>query len=180
MSPCISKLLWRFRLAPAILLLCACSPTLNWRDVRPEGSPLVALFPCKPSQSERQISLEGLDLSVRLTSCEAGERVFAVTHVHAPAGIPATAVLRALRLAADRNVGSATMTEATLSVPGMSPDPLSGRFHWVGRREDGDVLDIETAFFSADQEAYQASIVGRSSEPEASEMFFSGLSLAKR
>jgi hypothetical protein len=140
----------------------------------------VALFPCKPSQSERQISLEGLDLSVRLTSCEAGERVFAVTHVHAPAGIPATAVLRALRLAADRNVGSATMTEATLSVPGMSPDPLSGRFHWVGRREDGDVLDIETAFFSADQEAYQASIVGRSSEPEASEMFFSGLSLAKR
>ena len=179
MFPRIPKLLWLIRTTSALLLLSACSPTLNWREVRPEGSSLVALFPCKPSQSERQIRLDGLELSLRLTSCEAGDRVFAVTHAHAPIGISGTTLLRALRLAAARSVGSATMKEATLAVSGMSPDPLAGRFHWVGQREDGGVLDIESAFFAAGQDAYQASIVGRSSELEASEMFFSSLGLAK-
>ena len=32
----------------------ACTPTLDWREVRPEASGLVALFPCKPDRHARR------------------------------------------------------------------------------------------------------------------------------
>ena len=42
------------------LVLTACAPTLNWREVRGSQAGLVASFPCKPDHHVRQVSVEGL------------------------------------------------------------------------------------------------------------------------
>jgi len=39
-------------LMTAMALLAACSPTLNWREVRPEGTRLALLLPCKPDKAQ--------------------------------------------------------------------------------------------------------------------------------
>ena len=36
-----------------LVLLAACQPALNWREVRPAQSNAVALFPCKPEVEQR-------------------------------------------------------------------------------------------------------------------------------
>ena len=55
---------WRARALPSLSLLAAliaCSPTLDWREARPEGSGVAALFPCRPDQHERTVRIAGAD-----------------------------------------------------------------------------------------------------------------------
>ncbi|MFO1268454.1 MAG: hypothetical protein U1F67_17830, partial [Rubrivivax sp.] len=35
--------------------LGACSPALDWREVRPAGTAVVALMPCRPNASTRSV-----------------------------------------------------------------------------------------------------------------------------
>lgn len=49
-------------IAPVLLgagLLAACSPALNWREVRATPSALKAMMPCKPDKAVRQVAVAG-------------------------------------------------------------------------------------------------------------------------
>ena len=37
----------------SLLVLAACNPVFNWREVRPEGTALSLLLPCKPDKAEK-------------------------------------------------------------------------------------------------------------------------------
>lgn len=163
----------------AILMasLVACSPSLNWREVRPLDAQAVALFPCKPDDLLRQVDLAGLSLSLHLVSCEAQGRVFALAHAALPSGAQASEVLDALRRATESNVGSKGVVLPAWSVRGMGPDPAAQHLRWRGVRPDGSSLEVEAVYFSGGDRVYQASIVGSSSEVEAAEMFFSSFRL---
>ncbi len=71
------------------LLLCAtllgaalpaCSPALDWREVRPDGSAARVLFPCQPKSQTRQAALAGARMPMTLLSCEADGQTFALAH----------------------------------------------------------------------------------------------------
>jgi hypothetical protein len=68
----------RFCLVCLMLLVAACSPTFNWRDVSLDGAPLRAQLPCKPERAERQVPLTASGTVLRLVSCEAGGLTFAL------------------------------------------------------------------------------------------------------
>ncbi|MBE0548915.1 MAG: hypothetical protein IH627_14965, partial [Rubrivivax sp.] len=53
----------------AAFLLAACSPTLDWRDVRPAGSGVTLLMPCKPVVQERSLPLAGAPVRLSLQAC---------------------------------------------------------------------------------------------------------------
>lgn len=79
---------FRARIALFILLvLTACAPALNWREIRPaEAQGLVALFPCKPETAERRLTVPGLDggpVTVHLLSCQAGGLTWALSYLDA-------------------------------------------------------------------------------------------------
>ena len=67
------------------VLLAACSPSLNWREVRPEGSDAVMMFPCKPQRFARQVPLAGGKVEMHLSSCT----VEGVTYALSDAGLAA-------------------------------------------------------------------------------------------
>ena len=46
-------------LAAATLALTACSPALDWRQVRPDDAGVEAMFPCKPLSHARTVPLAG-------------------------------------------------------------------------------------------------------------------------
>ena len=65
-------------LACAAVLLVACSPTLDWREVQPEGAGAQLMFPCKPSTNVRTLQLAGARIPMALHACSAGQMTFAL------------------------------------------------------------------------------------------------------
>lgn len=161
-----------------LLFLQACTPAHNWREFRPQDASAVALFPCKPEHSRRQVNFEGITLPMQLHSCEAGGRVFALAHASTPAGTTPAEVLKALRAATSANIGPATLTETEQALPGLAGGRSATRMKWVANPE-GRALSLDTLLFSVEAEIYQASIVGSSSDVDVADTFFSGLALGK-
>ncbi len=62
-------------------LLTACNPTLNWREVRPEGTRLALLLPCKPDKAQKTVPLGGPATPISMLGCDAGGATFAVAVV---------------------------------------------------------------------------------------------------
>jgi hypothetical protein len=76
-----------------LLVLAACSPALNWREVRADGVPVQVLMPCKPEQAVRDVPLLGQEataLGLHMLSCEAAGTTYALAAVRLPDGTPPT------------------------------------------------------------------------------------------
>jgi hypothetical protein len=166
------------RLVPAgLLLLAGCSPTLDWREVRPEGSGAVALFPCKPDSRSREVNLAGAPVRLTLMACQAGDTTWALAHadVADPARVgPALAELRAAAVA---NLGAATTRESPSKIDGATPNAASLRLGFSGRAPDGRAMQEELALFAKGTRVFQATALGPKLAPDALEPFFTGLRL---
>jgi hypothetical protein len=75
------------------LVLSACSPSQNWRDVRFEGSPFQAQLPCKPDRAIRSVPLGDTPVELHMAGCESGSAMVAVMNAVLPAGADANALL---------------------------------------------------------------------------------------
>lgn len=155
----------------------ACSPTLDWREMRPEGSGIAMSFPCKPDRRARAVVVAGHPVRMEMLSCTAGEATYALTFADLPdpaAVAPALAELRAL---AATNITAAPAAPSRLQVPGMTPNPQAGRIALSGRLPDGATVQEQAAFFAKGMRVYQASVIGASLGGEAAEPFFAALKL---
>jgi hypothetical protein len=163
--------------AIACTSLAACAPEFNWREVHPEGSGAVAMFPCKPSHEVRQVPLAGAPVRLAIVACRSGDVMFAVSHgdVADPARVgPA---LQALRSAALSNLNGAVASERRLMVPGMTPNPQAQALEVQGRLPDGRAVQERLAFFSKGTRVFQVTMFGAALDAEATETFFGGLRL---
>lgn len=169
-------------LAVFALLLAACSPTLDWRDSRPEGSGARLTFPCKPASRAREVLLADKRLPMRLHSCDAGDATFALTVVDLPDPSSAPAVVAALKQAAMGNIDATSLSAAAFTAKGMTPSPAAERVVADGKLPDGSAVRQEAAFFTAPSRAYQATILskpGKRLAPDAADTFFDSIELAR-
>jgi hypothetical protein len=163
-------------LATAAALL-ACSPTLDWRQLRPEGSGIAMSFPCKPERRVRDVALQGRPLHMAMFSCAAGGATYALAYADVPDPAAVAPTLAAWREQTAANIGAAPGVPAGLQVAGMTPNPQAGRSTWSGRRPDGGAVQVQGAFFVRGLRVYQASIVGGGVSGEAAEIYFTALDL---
>jgi hypothetical protein len=165
-------------LLSAVLFVAACSPALDWREVRPEGSGLVGLMPCRPSVYERKVQLAGPPVPLSLNACSADGLTFALAF--ADVGDPArvSAALAELRATALANVGADAPQVLPLGVPGATPNPASARLLAAGRLPDGKAVQEQVAVFSHGTRVFQATVVGARVSAEVADNFFGGLRLA--
>lgn len=158
------------------LLGMACSPALNWRDVRPEGTRLALLLPCKPDKVQKSVALGGTPVLLTLTGCDAAGATFALAVADlgdaARAG-PVLAQWQRLTLAnmkADQPV-----QPSQLKVPGSSaavpPVLVTAR----GKRADGSAVSGQAAYFAQGSQVFQAVLYADKLAPGASETFFASL-----
>lgn len=162
-----------------VALLAACSPTLDWREVRVDGSPLIALFPCKPDRYERQVQVEGQAVRMRMQSCAAGGLTFSVSHFELADAAAVSPALRSLRRSMAANLGAADPALRDAAVVGANPQPEAGRTSIEGRLPDGRAARAEAVFFAAGARVHQASIVGDRPAGEAADTFFAGLRVVR-
>ena len=180
------------------VLASGCSPSLNWREVRPEAAEgLAALFPCKPDRHEREIAWPGMTTpaTMRMLSCQTDEGTWALSYLTLsdvtlvpPALDELTAMMRRNLGAAAQMAGAAPVAVekdlGAIDVPRMTPMPQAHGWQFQAQRPDGLGrplnMDIRTWHFSHGITVFQASvwrpvevIKGQTSE-DVAEAFFRG------
>ena len=108
-------------------ILSACTPTYNWREVRPEGSGVVLMMPCKPDSHARRVRLAGGDVRLTLHACSTGEVTWALAEADLVDPTRVGPALAELRRAAAANLGADRESPLPLVVDGATPNPASGR-----------------------------------------------------
>jgi hypothetical protein len=76
-------------LALCAMLLGACTPTYNWREVAIADGAARAAFPARVATDTRDITLAGHSLRFSLTSARVGDAVFAVGYAPLPGSLAA-------------------------------------------------------------------------------------------
>ena len=162
------------RLFPmAALVLAACSPSLDWREVR-EGTNLIATLPCKPDRGSRTVPLAGRDTELRMLGCDAAGMTFAVARAHAGEGSRVAQVRAHWQAASVANVAGKVVRESAFAPRGAADGT---RLSVTGHGIDGRPLQSEAAYFARGNEVFQAVIYGPSIPPDAADAFFTGLRL---
>ncbi len=181
------------RIAPRVwfcLLLAACSPALNWREVRLGDAAMTALLPCKPEHAVRAVELgaggAGRQADLALWSCDADGATFAVSYMAAPEPAQADAALRQWRAAvlARLQVAQAAAAVAQAAAVPFVPAgalalPASVRLQVAGRRGDGRSVMADAVWFARPEggavRLYHAVVYAPEARPQAAGAFFAGL-----
>jgi len=163
------------RACAAALLLAACAPALDWRDVRPEGSELILLMPCKPTVQERRLPLAGSPVRLSLHACSAGGQTWGLAHADIDDPGRVGAALAALRASTAANVAAGAVERLPLRVPGATPQPASERVRFDGRLPDGQAVQAQLAVFARGTRVFQATVLGEQLPAEAADTFFGSI-----
>lgn len=109
------------------LALAGCTPSLNWREVRPaDAQGLVALFPCKPESAVRRLAVPGLAggaVDMHVLSCQADGMTWALSYLDAGTPDRLARALPALDDALWANLSSARAPQAARQALGPAQVP---------------------------------------------------------
>jgi hypothetical protein len=154
----------------------ACTPTLDWRELRPQDSKLRAMFPCKPTSHARDVALAGVTVSMSMFACSTAGTTYALAFADMKDPSLVTQALEELARAARAHLSvAATPPPLPLSVPGMTPNARASQWLLEGKLPDGRAVKERAAVFVRGTQVYQATMLGASLDAEAQETFFGAL-----
>lgn len=165
------------RIALAALFAAGCSPSLDWRETRPDGAGVVAQFPCRPDRHARAVIVADAATRMEMLVCSAAGITFAVSFVDLADPAKVAPALAELRAAALSNIAGQEVRSAPANVNGMTANAQATQVVLTGRLPDGVAVQEQAAFFVKGLRIYQASAIGATLAPEAMSTFFAGLKL---
>jgi hypothetical protein len=152
------------------LLLCACSPALNWRSVTLEG--VQATLPCKPDQAQRLVQLAGLDLTLSMAGCEADDGLYAVSHLRLAQGAQAQPVIDAWRAQALQTM-RATAAPVATPLAALGARPALTVYQASGTNPSGQPVHARWTWVQRDRNIYHWALYAPVIRAEMAEPFFS-------
>ncbi len=161
----------------AVLLHAGCAPALNWRDVRPPGSGLLAQLPCKPASQVRSVKLAGAAVSMTVLACDAGGATWSLAWADVAEPAQVGPALAALREAALNNLGAGAATPLPLAVKGSTQHVQAARVSFSGKLPSGTAVQAQSAVFAKALRVFQASALGAELDAAAAQVYFDALSL---
>lgn len=164
------------------MTLAACSPTLNWREVRTDTNSLRFLLPCKPDTAQKQVPLGPSEVQLNMLGCEAGGATFAVAWAELAPGADTAAVLQQWERLSLQNMRAAAPAQAQaeaqpLKVVGAGSEPAPRLLQATGQTADGKAVQGHAAYFSSGSLIVQAVMYAPHISPDAADTFFTSLRL---
>lgn len=144
----------------ALLAAAGCAPTLDWRQLRPEGWGLALSLPCRPASHARSVALAGAPVELQLMACSADEHTFAAASADVADPARVGPALQALGAAAQANVQGRVEAEQAAAVSGMTPHPAARRWRLAGRLPDGRAVREQVLVFSHGTRVFQLTVLG--------------------
>lgn len=160
------------------LCLAGCSPTLNWRQVNPEGVDMSLLLPCKPDRASKSVPLGGRETRLSMTGCEAGGATYALSVAElADAGAVAEVLSQwQTQMLSHMRADLSTQQRKSMTLAGAdgpAPVLVSAR----GAHPEGQAIEGRALFFARGARVFQAVIYGPRISADAAETFFGGMKL---
>ncbi len=158
----------------ALTALAACSPTLNWREVRPDGTPLAFLMPCKPDKGQKTVPMAGQPTELMLLSCDAGGSTFAVAVADVKDASKIAVALAQWQSVALANIKAGVAPPAVLlKLPGLASG--AALIKATGQRPNGQAVSMHAAYFAQGAKVFQVAMYADNISADAADTFFSGL-----
>jgi hypothetical protein len=176
----------RWRAAVGICaLFAACSPALDWRDVRTgagqDAAELQLLMPCKPQRETRALMLHNFQAPFTLTACAANGMMFSIgaADIKDATQVAPTLVWMRNRLAANIAAVGSSSNAVSFAPKGATPNAEAQRLQLQGKRPDGQDLIEHAAVFTQGTRVYQAVVTAPPARfnRDAAEQFFSSIAL---
>jgi hypothetical protein len=170
---------WRWCAASGAVFWGAvgCSPAIDWRETRPEGTELAVAMPCKPAKYQDAVTLAGQRTEMRVFACRSNGALFALGHVRLADATQAGAALAALAEAARSNARGAVGAAEAAQVPGMTPLPQARQWRWSGTGNDEKPAAAWVTVFSYGPNVYQASVIGTAADEPMAQHFRTALAV---
>ncbi len=197
----MSRMLQRLFLLSLTLLLAACSPSLNWRQVRlkPEGGAAVAeaagsgagvlqaLLPCKPDQAARRQSMAGYDVAMTMLGCEADGGLFTIAVAEPGSRQALAAVLAQWQTHLLAAVHAQGASRKPFLLKGADAQPEGTQLLARGRQDaatppttgerSGEALVVQAVWFVRGARLYHAAVYAKRLTQDMTDPFFSSLVL---
>jgi hypothetical protein len=177
--PALKKYLSFTLLLTCWVLISACTPTLNWREVRfeaPDGTTLKAELPCKPDAATRKQQLGGSQVELSMMGCLAGDATFTLSRIPLVDPLSAPTVLAAWQAAAEANVQARPTLAAAATVAGAGTWPPAARVTLLSTATQAQIIWFAKQS-STGLTLYQAALYGKEPSNEAATTFFESLQL---
>lgn len=167
--------------AVVALLLAACSPEFDWREIRAVEHGWSALLPGKPVTMTRRIHLEALEVPMTMHGARVREAAFTVAVVDLPDDTPQTraTALAAMRAGMLRNIGATQPQVSTAQAGVVDPGGASLGRITVERVEasgtvQGRPTEMLAGFAAEGRRAWQWVVIGPALDREQASTFFDG------
>ncbi|HEY9095562.1 MAG TPA: hypothetical protein VIN35_07455 [Hydrogenophaga sp.] len=160
----------------ALGLVGACSPAFNWRELRVDGAPLVALLPCKAETATREVPLTEPPATLHMHSCDTGGVTFAVAWAKLGSASQAAGALEQWKSASLASVRAPAGAESGWAAVVTRADEVHG-IKAQGLDHRGQALQTQAVYFSQGPWVYQAAVYGAQLPEQALTTFFEGLTL---
>jgi hypothetical protein len=161
--------------ALGLLVLAACTPTLDWRAVHLPDTELVAELPCRPGRFQRDVIVAGAPLKLFMLSCEAGGVTYGVATAEVGDPTRVDAVLVALAAGAQGAVRSHDATVSAFDLAGATPFRGNVSARLRGVRPDGEAIEESMRVFGRGTRVFQVSAIGATLPDAAAKPFEDGL-----
>lgn len=160
-----------------VLLLSACSPKYNWREVRGTDAPFMVMLPAKPASHTRPINLDGTEVTMTMTAAEVDDVAFAVGTAELPEPASTQQALQAMKRAMVRNING-TIVHENASGPESKPAVIEIEAVGPSGNRSGRRL-LLARFIAQEQRIYQVIVVGQEDDVsrEAADTFFTSFKL---
>ncbi len=156
----------------------ACAPALDWREVRPAGTAVRALLPCKATGTTRTVTLAGETVRVAMLACKADAWTWAIATADVSDPARVGSALRALGDSTVANVRGHVVSRAPVAVPGATPHDAQAVVQVSGRFPEGAATNVQFVVFSHGTQVFQAIVMGEPLAGSAAEPFFDSLRVA--
>ena len=139
------------------VLLCACSPKYDWREIRGEGAPYSVMLPAKPASHSRPINLDGNQVTMTMTATEVDGVTFAVGTAELPDAGKAVNAVNAMKSVLVKNINGTVQREAAAS----SGDDTSIQIDATGKDASGQARVLHARFLARGKRVYQVLVTGK-------------------
>jgi hypothetical protein len=139
------------------MLLCACSPKYDWREIRGEGAPYTVMLPAKPASHSRPVNLDGNKVTMTMTATEVDGITFAVGTAELPDAASAVAAITSMKNALVKNINGTVRREAAASSGSNAAIDVDA----TGKDRSGQVRVLHARFLARDKRAYQVLVTGK-------------------
>jgi hypothetical protein len=162
-------------LAALCLVLAACSPRLDWRELHADDGGFTVLFPQKPGQAEKALATPLGQVTMKLYSVRIDDTMLGAGFADFAAPVDAHA-LDVMRDALVKSLHGRLVSEKPVSSAG--PQPLAGRELVIAgapaeggadRDSKSAAVQMRARLYARDKRYYQVLLVGRAGAFEAAD-----------